>query len=151
MWSTHYFCRILKPSLQIFEKDSNTKFHQNPSSGSRVISCGQTDMQLILAFRNFANARKNEWRRVGYVDCHMPHQAVSGRSPFEQLASVGRAIIPHMFTEVWNWASGKGKSRWKNNYKWSSRKSMTKNDCITALSLLLNTTYFSSRWLQNSV
>ena len=42
---------------QIFEKYSNIKFHENPSSGSRVVPCGQTDMtKLIVAFRNFANA-----------------------------------------------------------------------------------------------
>jgi len=29
-------------SRQIFE-NSNIKFHKNPSSGSRVIPCGQTD------------------------------------------------------------------------------------------------------------
>jgi hypothetical protein len=28
---------------QIFEKYSNIKFHENPSSGNRVVSCGQTD------------------------------------------------------------------------------------------------------------
>jgi len=27
----------------IFEKYSNIKFHENPSSGSRVVPCGQTD------------------------------------------------------------------------------------------------------------
>jgi hypothetical protein len=29
--------------LQIFEKISVIKFHQNPSSGSRVVACGRTD------------------------------------------------------------------------------------------------------------
>ena len=38
---------------QIFEKHSNIKFHENPSSGSRVAPCG------IVAFRKFANAPKN--------------------------------------------------------------------------------------------
>jgi len=28
---------------KIFEKSSNTKFHENPRSGSRAILCGQTD------------------------------------------------------------------------------------------------------------
>jgi hypothetical protein len=54
------FCRILmkrKFSRPIFEKSSNIKFHQNPSIGSRVVPCGQTDMtKLIVVFRNFANA-----------------------------------------------------------------------------------------------
>jgi len=41
----------------IFEKSSNNKFHENPSSGCRVVPCGGADMtKLIVAFRNFANA-----------------------------------------------------------------------------------------------
>ena len=60
-------CRILVKlefSRQIFEKDSDLKFHQNPSSGSRVFPCertdGRTDMtKLIVAFRNSTNAPKN--------------------------------------------------------------------------------------------
>jgi len=31
-------------SRQIFEKYSNMKFRKNPSSGSRVVPCGRTDM-----------------------------------------------------------------------------------------------------------
>ena len=47
-----------------FEKYSNIKIHGNPSSGGRVVPCGQTDggtnmSNLIGAFRNFANAHKN--------------------------------------------------------------------------------------------
>jgi len=56
---------VMKPELsrQIFEKYSSTKFHENPSSGSRVISCGWTDghediTKLIGAFRNFENVPK---------------------------------------------------------------------------------------------
>jgi hypothetical protein len=48
-------------SRQIFEKVSKIKFHQNPSSGSRVVACGQTDMKLIVAFRTFANAPKTDF------------------------------------------------------------------------------------------
>jgi len=33
----------LEFSGQFFEKHTNLKFHENPSSGSRVVSCGQTD------------------------------------------------------------------------------------------------------------
>jgi len=46
--STHYSCRILtklEPSQQIFEKYSNIKFHENPSNGSRVVSCRWTERQ----------------------------------------------------------------------------------------------------------
>jgi len=54
---------------QIFEKFSNIKFHKNPSSGSPAVpygrtvgrTDGQTDMtKFIVAFRNFANAPKNQ-------------------------------------------------------------------------------------------
>ena len=48
-------------SRQIFEKFSNIKFHENPSSGSRAfVPCGRTNMtELIVAFCNSANAPKN--------------------------------------------------------------------------------------------
>ena len=49
-------------SVQVFEKSSNIKFHENLSSGSRVLPCGQTDrqtdgrqtdmMNLIVTFFN---------------------------------------------------------------------------------------------------
>jgi len=44
------------------KKYSNIKFHENPSSGSRAVPCGQTDgkmRKLTVAFRNFANAPKS--------------------------------------------------------------------------------------------
>jgi hypothetical protein len=49
----------------VFENYSNIKYHENLSSGSRVVPCGQTDRQtdvkkLIVAFRNFLNAPKNQ-------------------------------------------------------------------------------------------
>ena len=51
----------LEYSGQVFEEYLNMKFHENPSSGSRVVPCGQMDItMLIVAFRNFANAPKNE-------------------------------------------------------------------------------------------
>jgi hypothetical protein len=33
----------LEFSRQIFEESSNIKFHENPSSWSRVVPCGHTD------------------------------------------------------------------------------------------------------------
>ena len=62
----------LKFTRQIFEKYSNIKFHENPSSGSldvqfvrtrghRRAEGGRTDMtKVIVAFRNFVNAHKNQ-------------------------------------------------------------------------------------------
>jgi len=50
----------LEYSQKSFEESSYTKFHENPSSGSRVIPCGRMDMtKLIVDFRNFMNAPKN--------------------------------------------------------------------------------------------
>jgi hypothetical protein len=51
-----------------FWKNSNIKFHKNPTSGSRIFLYGQTnrwtdrstDMKMLIdAFRNFANAPNN--------------------------------------------------------------------------------------------
>jgi hypothetical protein len=47
MSSARYSYRILMKlefSRQIFEKVSNITFHQNPSSGSRVVPRGQTEI-----------------------------------------------------------------------------------------------------------
>jgi hypothetical protein len=47
-WPTRYSCQILTKlefSRQIFEISSNIKFHENPSSGSRVVPSGRTDRQ----------------------------------------------------------------------------------------------------------
>jgi len=46
MKSTRYFCRTLiklEFSRQIFEKPSNGKLNENPSSGSWILLCGPTD------------------------------------------------------------------------------------------------------------
>ena len=53
-------------SRQIFEKFSNIKSHENPSSGSRDVPYGRTDgrtvmTKQIVAFRNFANAPKRSY------------------------------------------------------------------------------------------
>ena len=48
MQSTRYSCKILKTleiSRDIFEKYSNIKFHQTPSSRSPVVLSGRTDRQ----------------------------------------------------------------------------------------------------------
>jgi hypothetical protein len=50
----------LEFSRQFFEKYANIKFRENLLSGSRTVTCGQTDMtKLIVDFRNFTNAPKN--------------------------------------------------------------------------------------------
>jgi hypothetical protein len=59
-------------SPQILEKYSNTKFHENPFSGSPVIPCGQTDertdmTKLVVAFRDFVNVPKKWWLKNLYL------------------------------------------------------------------------------------
>ena len=58
----------LEFSRQFSEISSNIKFHENPSIGSRVVPCGQTDewkdvqtdmTKLIAAFRNFTKPSKS--------------------------------------------------------------------------------------------
>jgi hypothetical protein len=63
MYITRYSCPILTKlefSRHIFEKHSDIKSNENPSSGSRVVPCGQTDghYESIVAFRNFTTASK---------------------------------------------------------------------------------------------
>ena len=58
---TSYSCQILMAlvsSREIFEKYSNTKFHENPSSGSWLVPCGRTDRhdEANNRFSQFANA-----------------------------------------------------------------------------------------------
>ena len=55
----------LEFSKHISENFSNIKFHENPSSESRVVPYGRTDRRidmtrLLVAFRNFANAPKKD-------------------------------------------------------------------------------------------
>jgi hypothetical protein len=47
--------------LEFFKKYSNIKFHENPSSGSRIVNAdGRTYMtMLIVTSRNFAKAPKH--------------------------------------------------------------------------------------------
>ena len=48
MYSTRHSCQILMKlefSQRVFEQSSNTKFHANLSSESRVVPCERTDGQ----------------------------------------------------------------------------------------------------------
>jgi hypothetical protein len=64
--------KIMKPEISryIFKKIlSYVKFHENPSSGSRVVVYGQTDMtKLTVVFLNFANAPTNDLRATHSVN-----------------------------------------------------------------------------------
>jgi len=65
MYRTLHSCPALMKlefSQQIFQKQSNIKFHEKPSRGAEFFHADrQTDMtKLLVAFRKFANAPKNE-------------------------------------------------------------------------------------------
>jgi hypothetical protein len=54
----------LEFSGDIFQESSNTKFYENLSTESQVVSCRQTDgwkdmTRLTVAFSSYANAPKN--------------------------------------------------------------------------------------------
>jgi hypothetical protein len=59
---TPVVCQILvkfEQSRQICEKSSSIKFHENPSSGSQIVPCGQTVMtKVIIAVGSFADSSK---------------------------------------------------------------------------------------------
>jgi hypothetical protein len=69
-------------STVIRKKYSNTEFHENPSSESRVVPCGQkggrTDMtKRTVAFRNFAKAPKNySFLAMSVLEGHIIPQAI---------------------------------------------------------------------------
>jgi len=56
----------MKPEFsgQIFEKHSNVKFNENPSSESRVGPCGRTVMKLTVTLCNFAKSCSNQYWHV---------------------------------------------------------------------------------------
>jgi len=52
----------LEFSPQIFEKSSNIKFHENPSSGTPVVPCGRTNtIKLTVVFRIFVKEPTNNF------------------------------------------------------------------------------------------
>ena len=62
MYSTRYSCTVLvelKYSRQIFEQTFNTKFHENPPSGSRVVPFGRTNGRTDK--RDEANSKKKSF------------------------------------------------------------------------------------------
>ena len=64
----------LEFSRQILENTQVFNSNENPSFGSRVVACGQTDgrtdmAKLTVAFRNFANSPKNVRKPITFAAC----------------------------------------------------------------------------------
>jgi tRNA U38,U39,U40 pseudouridine synthase TruA len=57
----------LRFSQQIFGKFSNIKFHENPSSGSRVVPCGRTDRRLDMTKQTVAFAILRTRLKTGHA------------------------------------------------------------------------------------
>jgi len=82
------FCQFLMQLEffgQIFEKSSNMKFNENPSSGSRVVPFPRTDRhdETISLFRNFSKASKTSHLMLFtkiIVVCTEHHTEVSNAS-----------------------------------------------------------------------
>jgi len=47
-------------SRDIFEKHWNIKFHENPSSGSRVVPCGRTDRRTDKWMKGWTDRRADK-------------------------------------------------------------------------------------------
>ena len=58
----------LEYSRQIFEKYSHIKFHENPSSRSRDVPCGRTDMKLLAILRTRLKISAANVRITHYKD-----------------------------------------------------------------------------------
>ena len=80
--NSHHSCPILRYiefSRQFLEY-SNTKFHENPSSGSRVVPCGQTEWRTDR--HDKANCRfsqfceRAQWTDGCYVQCTVQDSSI---------------------------------------------------------------------------
>ena len=98
----------LEFSVRIFEKkNSNIDFHQNPSSGSRVVPCGKMYMKLIVAFCSYAKTHKNQqvsfgslWKledKVNFIHICKPHWRVSLWCPDHGLARLTKQLSLNSF------------------------------------------------------
>ena len=74
----------LEFSQQIFEKFSNIKFHEDPSSESRVVLCGQHD-DAIRRFSQNSKKRLIKQETDGYVICVYECSSPAGRHSPDRL------------------------------------------------------------------
>ena len=71
MESANYSCQIkIKNFLDILSKNLQIKFRENPSSGSRVVPCGRTDMTKL----SFFATSRTRLRYSADFSVHIPHK-----------------------------------------------------------------------------
>ena len=103
-------------SIYFRKKIPDINFHENSSSGSRVVPCRRTDRRtdmtkLIVAFRNVANAPTNgstahrgRRSRVSYIPTRTQYRS---RFPYEGEVSCHMFLVtncPHLETHIpWWW------------------------------------------------
>jgi hypothetical protein len=78
---------LFQPNLEFLDRFSqevpNTKFYENPSSGNRADTHGQTDrMELIGAFRDNAKTHKNGKSRKFFLGCLIENGSTTTRRRF---------------------------------------------------------------------
>jgi hypothetical protein len=85
----------LKFSRQIFEKYSNIKFHENPSSWGRVIPCGRTEMTKAIS--RFSKFYESALKMGGVKDfIARDHTEGTDSVPLEGTHSVPLPIAHHI-------------------------------------------------------
>jgi hypothetical protein len=114
----------LEFSCHIFEKYPNIKFHENPSSGSRIVQYefadGRTDMtKLIVSFRNFANAPNQQFSLS--VD-------TESRTPFDS-PHAGYRHTPRIFNSYF--------SHFNNGYAKAPRSYVTSKLRVSSVCLTI--------------
>jgi len=88
-------------SPQIFEKQSNTEFHENPSSGNGVVPCGRTDTtKLNSRFSQFCErAQKGNECATTVTPCRLlctvtkDFQTQSTKKPNQDIQHIGRCRV----------------------------------------------------------
>ena len=101
---------ILEFSRQISEKNSNMKFHEDPSSGSRAVPRGQAEKHttvLTVASHNFAYASKGCEVTVKFLcnktnSMHQFHKFILSRNStcFGQFFCLSSAVYS-LYTQQW--------------------------------------------------
>jgi hypothetical protein len=86
MPSAEYFCPVLTElefSRQVWMSVPNIKFHENPPSGSRVVSCGRTDGPTWRIYYWYFGTARTRLRNVCSVkDLRLTWESSSWRFKF---------------------------------------------------------------------